>query len=226
MKKNVSNCPLCLSVRNFLFSQDGLRDYLRCQVCDLVFVPRDQLISSLKEKERYQHHQNFDDCYKTYLNRTVLKTLPFIKSGSIGLDFGCGPTTLLSELYSSHQIEVDSYDFYFFKDQNIWQKSFDFIILSEVIEHLRDPIHILRDLRGLINFGGSLFVKTNFLPLKDEKFNDWFYKRDLTHVQFFNSNSMNFLKTDLGFLFVENLGEDLYFLHSSKLHRDKIIGHI
>jgi transcription initiation factor TFIIIB Brf1 subunit/transcription initiation factor TFIIB len=195
-------CPLCYSSQNELFDQDKLRHYYLCQNCGLVFVPRNELISESSEKSRYDAHENAENNrgYRAYLTQIANSIRPHLKSGDHGLDFGCGRTKLLAEILTPH--DIDSYDVYFHPDELLIQKKYDFIILSEVIEHLRDPAETMKKLRSL---SSTFFIKTKMCPDKD-KFSEWFYKRDHTHVQFFNDKSFD----ALGFKSWKKIGDDLY----------------
>lgn len=214
MKISVNDCPLCLQPETQIYSQDKFRSYQICPQCELVFVPRDQLISYEEEKERYDAHENdeSDKGYQSYLQKIADAIIPHLNSESKGLDFGCGRTTLLGDYFNLKKISVDSYDAYFLKNELIWDERYDFIILSEVIEHLRGPRQEMRQLRKILNPQGKFFIKTKFRPETKEAFDQWFYKRDSTHVQFFNSHSMEFLKDYLSLREVKLIGDDLYFM--------------
>jgi hypothetical protein len=175
----------------------------------LVFVPRNEIISSEQEKNRYDQHQNNkDDKYFTYLNGIVSSILPYIKKDSRGLDFGCGSTTLFSDILREHGFQSDSYDIYYHPKQEVWNRKYDFITLSEVIEHLHDPYDTIKRLTCLLNSNGIIFIKTKFLN-EDIDFSNWYYKRDLTHIQFFNQKSMGILAHQFGFKVIK-VGLDLY----------------
>lgn len=204
-------CPLCSSPSFQLFDQDKNRHYFRCESCRLVYVPRDELISLDEEEKRYESHENFenDPGYISYLKGTRDQILPFLKLRAQGLDFGCGKTELLSQLFLQNDCSVDSYDVFFHPKENIWQKKYDFIILSEVIEHLREPLETMKALSQILHPSGQIFIKTKFYPESSEKFKNWFYKRDKTHVQFFNDQSMGHLSNILKAKNTESLGQDL-----------------
>jgi 2-polyprenyl-3-methyl-5-hydroxy-6-metoxy-1,4-benzoquinol methylase len=175
----VIDCPLCQSIQTQEYSRDKSRQFLQCVDCGLVFVAREQLITNLEEKERYEAHQNSEDDprYVDYLQKFLNTLLPELKSKDVGLDFGCGRTTLLSSLFSKQQFVMKSFDLYFFPDEQILNEQYDFIVLSEVIEHLRDPRLDMQRLRALLRPGGKIFLKTQLLPETKQKFDDWFYKR-------------------------------------------------
>lgn len=198
-------CPLCASADTRLFDQDVKRSFYLCERCTLVFVSRDELLSESDEKTRYEAHENSatDAGYVNYLNSIFLKIAPEIKETDRGLDFGCGMTTVLADFFQN----CDSYDVYFRADEEIWGRTYDYIILSEVIEHLAQPLETMKQVCALLRPGGHLFIKTQFVPAN---FSAWFYKRDLTHVQFFGPGSMNWLGDHLGMEEFRTLGKDLY----------------
>jgi SAM-dependent methyltransferase len=193
MKKNVSECLICLNCNTQEYSHDKFRKYLICSQCELIFVPRNQLIPPDAEKQRYDSHQNDenDPQYKNYLTQIMNQIVPELEKQQSGLDFGCGRTDLLAQLFRDNNFLLDSFDLYFLPDEKIWTKKYDFIILSEVIEHLRDPVAELEKLRKLLFPNGKILIKTMLHPGEKYSFDNWFYKRDSTHVQFFNSKSLS-----------------------------------
>jgi 2-polyprenyl-3-methyl-5-hydroxy-6-metoxy-1,4-benzoquinol methylase len=193
------NCPLCCGQEHVLFDQDRLREYFQCLQCSLVFVPRHSLLSSIDELKRYEAHENNQDDpgYRSYLNQIVIATTPFLSKKMKGLDFGCGKTKILAELFSKNGFAMDSYDVFFHPEDKIWNQQYDFIVASEVIEHLRRPIEVMRQLKDLLTPGGQIFIKTKLYPGDAQKFKEWFYKRDTTHVQFFDTQSLEYLAKQL-----------------------------
>lgn len=205
-------CPLCLSESSQLYDHDKFRNYYKCGSCTLVFVDRSDLVGLNVEKERYEAHENSDDNggYRTYLGRISDQIRPYLSSDQTGLDFGSGKTTILSELLKP--FHVSSYDIFFFPDRSVLERSYDFIILSEVIEHLRDPLSIMKGLKQSLKPNGQFFIKTKFYPNSQKDFGNWFYKRDITHVQFFSDKSFNVLAKTLSMSRAIPLGEDLFIL--------------
>jgi hypothetical protein len=195
-------CPLCNCADHELFNRDKFRHYYLCSNCELVFVPRTELISQSVEKSRYEAHENSesDPVYYTYISKIAQDLRSHLKEGDNGLDFGCGRTKLLAKLLGP--FNVDSYDIFFHPDDSLLNKKYKFIIMSEVIEHLRDPALTIKNLKTL---SSTFFIKTKLYPQKEE-FSSWFYKRDSTHVQFFNERSFDELK----FSDWKKIGDDLY----------------
>lgn len=205
-------CIVCES-QSRVYTKDTDRSYFECQACELVFVPRNELISYEQEKARYDHHQNLesDRAYLSYLEKMAEGMKSFLKPGSLGLDFGCGRTTMLEKILEKDGFRVNSYDLYYFPESPFLKQKYDFIILSEVIEHLREPAFTMKELTSKLNPGGKIFIKTKFLPTR-EQFDRWFYKRDMTHIQFFNRASMKKIGELSGLLVFKELGEDLFYL--------------
>lgn len=205
-------CPLCLCPESELYDRDKTRSYEICRKCSLVFVPRDDLLSEKSEKERYEAHQNDeeDQGYQNYLGQIVETINPFLPPQSLGLDFGCGKTLLLEKLLEEKGHFTESYDVFFRPDEKVLKASYDFIVLSEVIEHLRAPHDEMKKIRAMLKSSGQLFIKTKVLPSTKENFSNWFYKRDTTHVQFFSGKSFLELARLLELKEAQSIGNDLY----------------
>jgi SAM-dependent methyltransferase len=205
-------CPSCTGSSFSPYSKDKNSSYFLCSNCSLVFVPRSEIVSLEKEKARYDAHQNDekDQGYRNYLKNIVARITPHINGQSKGLDFGCGRTNLLGKLFQEQEIDVNSYDLFYYPDESIFYDEYDFIVMSEVIEHLREPGSELLRLRKCLRPQGKFFIKTRFRPAESSDFDQWFYKRDITHVQFYSHESFQVLGRELSLQGPVNLGDDLY----------------
>jgi SAM-dependent methyltransferase len=210
-------CPLCQSSAKD-YASDRHRRFFECDACSLVFVARDSLLSEKEEFARYDLHNNAEEDvrYKEYLDQVVTEMLPFINRGELALDFGCGRTELLSKLIREQGLDCLSYDLYFFPREEIWKESFDVIVMCEVIEHLRNPLETVKKLAQKLRPGGRLFIKTKFLPEKKESFANWYYKNDLTHVEFFSARSMKKISELCGLNDPVYMGHDVTMLRASR----------
>ena len=191
-------CPLCNSKKNKLLYKNQIREYLKCNVCEFIFVPTQFHLSESEEKLRYDTHNNDpkDPRYRQFLSQLSEPLISLIPSQSIGLDFGCGPGPTLSLMLEDEGYEVDLYDKFYVKDKSVFDKEFDFITLTEVIEHLSDPIFELERLVLALKPNGYIAIMTQIFT-EGQSFKEWYYKNDPTHISFYNQKSLRFLANHL-----------------------------
>jgi hypothetical protein len=193
---NIENitCPFCKTEKVIGFFQDKRRDYLRCQVCSLVFVPHWQFVSSEEEKSRYDLHQNSpqDQGYRSFLNRIFIPMQKCLAPESCGLDFGSGPQPTLSVMFEEAGHGMTIFDYFYEKSPSVFKRQYDFITATEVVEHLHNPKEELERLWACLRPGGILGLMTKLAP-DDNAFSCWHYKNDLTHVCFFSQATFQWL---------------------------------
>lgn len=187
-------CPLCTGSTIEPFHRDKHRDYLRCQSCWLVFVPKEQHLSSAAEKAVYDLHQNQleDAGYRRFLSRLADPLLARLNRPSQGLDYGCGPGPLLASMLEQQGHRVIVFDPIYANQSNYLQHRYDFITCSEVVEHFRRPDLEFQHLFQLLNPGGILAVMTKRV-IDAEAFAKWHYKNDPTHIVFFSLPTLEWL---------------------------------
>jgi rubredoxin/SAM-dependent methyltransferase len=192
-------CPLCQSKDHSLFHKDQHREYFQCSVCSFVFVPSQYHLSESEEKLRYDTHNNDpqDSRYRQFLSQLTLPLEGLVPGQSVGLDFGSGPGPTLSLMLEEKGYQVALYDKYYAKDESVFDKEFDFITLTEVIEHLSDPIFELKRLTSMLKPGGCIAIMTQTMT-KEIDFSKWYYKNDPSHIGFYNQESLIFLANYLG----------------------------
>lgn len=195
----VIRCPLCGEEGPDRFHQDRYRDYYRCVNCRLVFVPPSQFLSREQEKARYDLHENSaDDAgYVKFLAKLFDPVSARLAPGSHGLDFGSGPGPTLSLMFEKAGHTVDLYDPFYAPDATVFERQYDFITASEVLEHLHNPRGELDRLWGILKRGGWLGIMTK--RARDAKaFKGWHYKDDDTHVIFFSDATFEWLGREWG----------------------------
>lgn len=191
-------CPLCKNSNTTPFTQSENREYLHCSICDLVFVPSKYFLSQKEEKEIYDKHQNSPENqgYCDFLNRLVKPICAYTPKNGIGLDFGSGPGPTLSVIMEELGYKMHLYDYYYHNNPRVFEKSYDFITTTEVVEHLHDPYSEILKLWACLKSDGVLGIMTAFRP-DDDKFTSWYYKRDLTHIRFFTETTFKWLAKHL-----------------------------
>jgi len=192
--RGTAACPLCNEGNAHEFFRDKRRNYLRCQACNLIFVPSSQFLSEADEKSRYDFHQNSpeDLKYCRFLSRMFIRLAPHLTPGSCGLDFGCGPEPLLSKMFEEAGYPMTTFDYFYKNVPSALSKQYDFITATEVVEHLHDPGKDLHRLWACLKPGGRLGIMTKF-AVDHENFSQWYYKNDRTHVCFFSRPTFTWL---------------------------------
>lgn len=187
-------CPLCTCETTRPHSRDPHRCYCHCPVCDLIFVPREFHLTTSAERAVYDLHENSvdDPRYRQFLNRLAAPVLERLRPHSHGLDFGCGPGPALAAMLHEAGHHVVLYDRYFATNPTVFMGSFDFIVSSEVFEHLRQPGPEFDRLWTCLRPGGLLGIMTRRLNDR-EKFAGWFYTRDPTHIAFYSDLTFRWL---------------------------------
>lgn len=208
-------CPLCKGSTIDTYCRDKFRDYLICQSCRLVFVPKRFHLSDIEEKERYDLHRNDpnEEGYRKFLSRIVAPLELRIDKGSQGLDFGCGPGPALSMMLRDAGYQLDTYDKFYGIRPEVFEKTYDFVTATEVVEHLRDPEFELNRLFALVRSGGLLGIMTK-LVIDKSAFENWHYKRDMTHICFFSRPTFEWLG-NLWKAKVEFIGSDVILIYKT-----------
>lgn len=192
-------CLLCASVQTVFYHQDKQRRYEQCQRCALVFVAAASHLDSASEKAIYDLHQNNPDdpAYRQFLDRLCLPLAERLQAGATGLDFGCGPGPALQQMMQARGFCMNTYDIYYQPDRSVLQQSYDFITLTEVIEHLAQPWPVLSLLWQQLTPGGWLGIMTK-LVRDQHAFSRWHYKNDPTHIAFYSQATLDFIASQWG----------------------------
>ena len=190
-------CPLCHGSTLTHYHQDKKRPYLQCQTCLLISVPKAYYLSAADEKAVYDLHDNdcADEGYRRFLSRSLTPVLNRVPSSAHGLDFGCGAGAVLSLMAKELGVQITNYDLYYFNDPQCLNKQYDFITLTEVIEHVSDAHALLRQLDQLLVAGGILAVMTK-RALDLAAFMRWHYKNDPTHINFYSETTFQWIATE------------------------------
>jgi 2-polyprenyl-3-methyl-5-hydroxy-6-metoxy-1,4-benzoquinol methylase len=166
--------------------------------CNLIFVDREHLPTRQSEINRYLEHKNSldDQGYIDFLNRLLKPSLRFLEKEMKCLDYGCGHTPVLSELLAKEGITCYNYDPLFGLDHPL--KKYDFIFAVECFEHFFEPADELNRINDLLNPNGYLGIMTEQWESL-ERFSNWYYKRDFTHVSFFHIKTIEFICENYGY---------------------------
>ena len=179
-------CTVCKNNKiEFFLNVEGL-DYWQCALCKATMLDSINFISNNKEKKHYLKHNNEinDTRYRTFLSNLIEPLKDKIAINDMGLDYGCGYAPALADILKKDGFNVELYDPFFFKNENIFCRKFNFITCSEVVEHFFKPYEEFNKIDSLLATNSWLAIMTSFMT-EDYLFENWHYRRDPTHVVFY-----------------------------------------
>jgi SAM-dependent methyltransferase len=207
---SLATCSLCQRADIPFFACDLKTgwSYFRCPVCELISRDPQSYLDAAEERSRYAQHENFasQQGYLNFLQPVVDEVLQNVSlepgSAARGLDYGCGPGPVLIELLQSKGFAMQGYDPFFAPEwEGFAALPFDFITCTEAAEHFHHPLAEFARMSQWLKPGGHLIVMTRFYApaSSPEVFLGWFYRRDPTHVCFYNEQSFVWLAQTVGF---------------------------
>ena len=179
-------CTVCKNNKiEFFLNVEGL-DYWQCALCKATMLDSIKFISKNKEKKHYLKHNNQinDTRYRIFLSNLIEPLKDKISIDDMGLDYGCGYAPALADILKKDGFNVELYDPFFFKNENIFCRKFNFITCSEVVEHFFKPYEEFNKIDSLLASNSWLAIMTSFMT-EDYLFENWHYRRDPTHVVFY-----------------------------------------
>jgi SAM-dependent methyltransferase len=207
--KIMAKCLLCAAQ-----GAEKLTDppnYWHCKVCELRFLDTALRLKSEAEKARYDTHQNDNQGYENFLAPLFEQLSSRLAPGAQGLDFGAGPAPTLARLFRRHGFTVEPYDPFYCPNLEALERTYDFVVSSEVVEHFYDPSKEFRRIYNLLKPGAWLGIMTEvYLPRID--FAHWPYRRDPTHVVFYARETFQWLAEHFAFINLTYVGERIVLL--------------
>ncbi len=211
------NCLLCNSKSRF-FQAKEKREYWLCPVCQLIFVPEKYFITEKEEIDHYLKHENsLDNAGYVQMFQEKIQIIQKVCPGvQTILDYGCGYEPVLQTLLTRAGYAAKGYDRYFFPESD-FGGTFDLVVSTETFEHFKEPEKEIARLVTLINPRGYLSVMTRQVPKKNElpcreSFDNWYYKRDPTHIVFYSSNTFTWIADNFGMDIIFNNEKDFIVL--------------
>lgn len=186
-------CLLCSNPaepRPWAVARDG-REYFRCVKCQLVWLSPAQRLFSEAEQNRYFEHRNNpqDLAYLEYLSRLANPVCALISPGARGSDYGAGPAEGMRALLEPRGYSITPYDPYFFPHADLSPGRYDFVLCNEALEHFHDPAAELARIDSIVAKGGVIGFSSG-LVINKERFLNWNYRNDPTHVIFFTEETV------------------------------------
>ena len=187
---------------------------MQCDSCNLVSVADEFLLSSTDEKSIYDRHENNsdDEGYRKFLSRAFDPLKERVSNNAVGLDFGCGPGPTISQMGNEIGMKIENYDLYYFNYPALLQQKYDFVILTEVIEHIADSASLLQQLNSILKPNATLAIMTKRV-VNHQRFKNWHYKNDLTHIRFYSIKTFEWIAKKLNWQ-LEIIDKDVVFFYN------------
>lgn len=192
-------CTLCGNKEITPVASAGdYRSYHHCQNCHLIFADEGYRLSRKTERSRYSLHNNGIDKrgYVEFLGRVIQPCLPFLTRQMRGLDYGCGPQPTLSKILANFRLVCYDYDPLF--DFKHPYQEYDFVFATECFEHFYLPGKEFNNINSLLKSKGYLGIMTERWESRNQ-FDQWYYKRDPTHVSFFHWKTFLYICRNFGY---------------------------
>jgi 2-polyprenyl-3-methyl-5-hydroxy-6-metoxy-1,4-benzoquinol methylase len=186
----VTEVPVTPIWREYPTSFIGLVEVLRACRCAIEYRLHQLHLLRLG---RYFVEQDVRYTLKQSLTGSHMQIVAAIAPGSSVLDLGCSQGLLARPLREKNVrvtgvdiappgSRTDELDAYFCRDLDVplelpLEREFDYIIVSDVIEHLRNRTQLLRGARRFLKEGGRLIISTPNIAL-------WFYRLSLLFGRF------------------------------------------
>ena len=150
-----------------------------------------------------------------------------------GVDYQSAPVKTFNAACLDKFIEANPNDY--LERQIALGKSYDFVILQNVLEHVIDPINLLCKLKSILNDNGILLLQVpndcselQDLALREERVSRQYWVSPPQHLSYFNKETLLSLIEGLGFEFVDGIADfpiELYLWgHESNYVQDRDLG--
>lgn len=206
-----TKCLICNSKTKILDDGQIKVTYSVCDTCG--FIHKDKLYHVDSEVEKYNyslHNNSFESegYVKIFRDLVIEHITPLNIKGKV-LEYGSGPGPVLKKLLEIEGYKVINYDPYFYNDLDYLNHKYELITSTEVVEHFYDPLSEFKKLSDLLIPGGYLVIMTKLRTMKLDKFTNWWYRRDITHVSFYTIKSLEIIAKKFNLSIIKHNNENI-----------------
>jgi len=189
-------CKICFTPTKVMKNCQFDTFYSYCPQCEVIMLDEAMRVDGHREKHQYDQHINslensgYVTMFEAFLDFFWEK---LTCQAPTTLDFGSGPTPVLSHLMQRRGANVDCYDKFYQPNPIFEAKTYDLITSTEVFEHLCNPLETLTCLCQHLNPKGHIALMTLFHDNSMEYFWKWWYRRDPTHITFYTPKTFEIM---------------------------------
>lgn len=207
-------CPICKSGTEAFEDPQLQKQFFYCPICDCISLDTAYILSAEKEQSLYNNHKNSleNEGYVSMFEKFLDFFWEDLTCKERSLDFGSGPTPVLSYLVEKRGVKVDCYDKFYQPIRCFEDQTYDFITSTEVFEHLDNPIETLTLLANHLKPKGFVALMTLFHANDEAHFLQWWYRRDPTHITFYTPKTVEMLAKKCGLDLIKTDGKRIALL--------------
>ncbi len=171
-----SYCPACHETQKKLRGEKGDFKVYVCQKCGTLYIAGKKAATSFNYNDYYEESNLAIPDFVERRLTEIVHSFEKYRQNNRFLDVGCGAGTLLkaalNEGWQAEGIEVSRSSVEFLRKQGIKvfhgdlsgarfsEGSFDVVAASEILEHIPEPINVLKEIYQVLRPGGLLWATT------------------------------------------------------------------
>lgn len=211
-------CLACKSIHlKVLPTKEAGDRYFHCADCDFRFLNPIYRLNSEDEKKRYQLHtqEPSDPGYQEFVKPLLDEIKKGVGKDSSLLDFGSGPAAMTAGYLRGQGYSVDLYDPFFSPSTKVFDQKYDLVYACEVVEHFFDPSFEFSRISSMLKPGGIFAIMTSLYDSGID-FDQWYYRKDPTHISLYSMATFEKLALKHGFDKVDLRRKNIIFLWRSR----------
>lgn len=189
-----NNCPICGTSSDTSFIKFGIM-YNSCLNCSALYtlsqIPPELIIT----ENDSDLSRNLKEINLERLRRIEQKHLP-----EYVLDFGCGNGQMTDLINNTKEYEAEGVDQHTKTQLSQFTEGlFDTVIMTEVIEHIYDPISLFKTFHNLMTNQGLIYIESSFVDFLGNPLNSGYVDPRIGHCLVHSKKSIEILAEKTGF---------------------------
>ena len=183
-------CEICKSETHTLNDPQIKVTHQVCNNCGFIYKDKEFHPTWEDESNEYLRHENSieNEGYVNLFKHIIKGYIEGLDIKRKVLEFGSGPNPVFKEILVDSGYDVLDYDPFYNPNEEYKKHKYQLITSHEVVEHFVNPIKEFTELVSLLEDDGYIVLSTYFRDMDEEAFLTWWYRRDITHLSFYNVN--------------------------------------